>query len=140
MAKYVSKENLQYNVDKTKDYIQTQLETKQDTLVNQVNIKSVNGNSLLGNGNLDIRTYQAFPSSWSSATRDITDNFCATVDADASAVEGMAYLGELRCSDFGSSGVGIINGEAIVEIFAGSGTSGKTIHITLSSGDTNPYR
>ena len=197
MAKYVSKENLQYNVGKTKEYVESKLEDKQDvlvsgeniktinstsflgsgdiviegvtdyenlnnlpqinsttlignqtstelglqdTLVNQENIKSINGNSLLGSGNLAIRTYQAFPSSWSSATSDTTDNFCAVVDADSNAVEGMAYLGELRCSDFNTSGVGIINGEAIVEIFAGSGTSGKTIHITLSSGDTNPYR
>lgn len=39
-------------------------DNKQDTLVNQSNIKSVNGNSLLGSGNLDIRTYQEFGNSW----------------------------------------------------------------------------
>ena len=197
MEKYVNKANLQYNVNKTKEYVGAQLERKQDvlvsgtniktinntsllgsgdiliegvtnyedlnnlpqinsntlignqtsnelglqdTLVNQENIKSINGNSLLGSGNLDIRTYQPFPSSWSASTSGTTNQFCAMVDSDSTAVEGMAYLGELRCSDFNGSGVGIINGEAIVEIFAGSGVSGKTIHITLSSGDTNPYR
>ena len=29
---------------------------KQDALVNQVNIKSINGTSLLGSGNIDIET------------------------------------------------------------------------------------
>ena len=120
MEKYVSKDNLQYNVGKTKDYINNKLIEKQDVLVsgsnlktinnisllgegninigsatdystlsnlpqinsntlvgnqtsndlglqdiliNQTNIKSINGNSLLGSGNLDIGTNQAFPSS-----------------------------------------------------------------------------
>lgn len=34
-------------------------DNKQDTLVNQTNIKSINGNSLLGSGNLEISTFNA---------------------------------------------------------------------------------
>ena len=112
----------------------------QEVLVSGENIKTINGNSLLGSGNLPIRTYQAFPASWVAASSSTTKAFCAVVDADTSAVEGMAYLGELRCSDFSSSGVGIINGEAIVEIISGTGSGGKVIHIILTSGDTDPYR
>ena len=38
--------------------LQTALDSKQDTLVNQENIKSVNNQSLLGSGNLDIDTLE----------------------------------------------------------------------------------
>lgn len=112
----------------------------QKALISGENIKTINGNSLLGDGNLSVVTYQPFPSKWEAATRSTTSQFCATVNADPTAVAGMAYLGELRCSDFASSGVAIINGEAVVEIISGSGTSGKVIHIVLTSGDTRPYR
>lgn len=54
------------NVDNTSDLgkpistaTQTALDLKQDTLVNQVNIKSVNGNSLLGSGDLVLSTVAA---------------------------------------------------------------------------------
>lgn len=103
-----------------------------------VNLKTVNGNSLKGTGNVAIATYQPFPSSWSSATSGTIASFCAVVNADSSAVKGMAYLGELRCSDLPSPS--LVNVESVVEIVDGTGTSGKTIHVTVTSGDIAPYR
>lgn len=54
MEKYVSKSNLQYNVDKTKQYVENKLEDKQDVLVSGENIKTINNTSLLGEGNIVI--------------------------------------------------------------------------------------
>lgn len=106
----------------------------QEKLVSGQNIKTVNGQDILGAGNLAITTYQSFNTNWT--TSDTIDAFCANVDADASAVEGMAYLGELTCSDLPFAG----NADTVVEVMSGSGTSGKAIHITITSGDIVPHR
>ena len=107
---------------------------KQDTLVSGTNIKTINGNSILGEGNLSINTYQPFPNMWT--TDSTTVAFCSDVNADTSAVEGMAYLGELYCSDLPFNG----NADAVVEIISGSGSHNKVIHITITSGNVAPYR
>lgn len=39
----------------TSDGIKTALDTKQDTLVSGTNIKTINNQSVLGNGNLDVK-------------------------------------------------------------------------------------
>ena len=106
----------------------------QEKLVSGQNIKTVNGQDILGAGNLAVTTYQPFNTNWT--TDSTIDAFCASVDADASAVEGMAYLGELTCSDLPFVG----NADTVVEIMSGSGTSGKAIHVTITSGDIAPHR
>lgn len=85
-------------------------------------------------------TYKPFPASWSTAATNTTKYFCNVVDTDSNASKGMAFLGELSCSDFSASGVPIGNGEAVVEVIADNGSNGKVIHIVLTSGDTSPYR
>ena len=45
-----------------------ELENYQRKLVSGVNIKSINGNTVLGSGNLAIRTYQTFNSGWPTNT------------------------------------------------------------------------
>ena len=107
----------------------------QKLLVSGVNINTVNGQSLLGSGNLVAGTYQTFPAGWT--TDSTTAAFCAAVNSDATAVAGCAYLGELYCSDLPAS---IVNAEAVVEVVDGTGTSGKTIHIVITSGNVSPYR
>ena len=82
------------------------LNNKQDTLVNQSNIKSVNGNSLLGSGNLELSTYLTYPAGWT--TNSTTKAFCDDIAADSSAVVGKAYLGEVTINDLPA---GIGNGE-----------------------------
>ena len=80
-------------------------------------------------------TYNPFPNTWT--TTGTIAQFCAAVNADSTAVAGMAYLGELRCSDLPAS---LVNVEAVVEVIDGTGTSGKVIHITITSGNVLPYR
>jgi len=48
---YVTKESLSNQIE----YIGQQIDLKQDELINQVNIKSINGKSLLGSGNIEIQ-------------------------------------------------------------------------------------
>ena len=87
----------------------------------------------------EIRAYIPFNSNWRA--NGTIKQFCSDIDGDANVYEGMIFVGELRCSDFRTTGVPIGNGEAIVDIMADNGVGGgKTIHITLTSGTTYPYK
>lgn len=107
----------------------------QETLVSGTNIKSINGESVLGSGDMRIATNQAFPQTW--PTTGTTKAFCDAVNADSTAVEGMSFLGEVTWSDFPT---GIANAEVVVQIMDGTGTSNKVIHLILTSGNVAPYR
>jgi len=110
--------------------------TVQETLVNQQNIKSVNGNSLLGSGNLELTQLLTYPVSWPTTSTTSTKAFCDAVAADTSAVVGKMYLGEVRWSDLPAN---IVNGEVKVEIMDGTTASDKVIVLTLTSGNVTPY-
>lgn len=87
----------------------------------------------------EIRAYIPFNSNWRA--NGTIKQFCSDIDNDTNVYEGMIFVGELRCSDFRTTGVPIGNGEAIVDIMADNGVGGgKTIHITLTSGTTYPYK
>ena len=79
-------------------------------------------------------TYHTFNPNWT--TDSTTAAFLQDVYADTSAVPGMAYLGELTCSDLPT---GLNNVEAVVEIMP-SNVSTKAIHVILTSGNLAPYR
>lgn len=108
--------------------------TVQATLVSGTNIKSVNNNSLLGAGNLELSTYLTYPAGWT--TNSTTVAFCADIAADSSAVKGKAYLGEVTINDLPAS---MANGEIVVEIMDGTTAADKVIKLTLSSGNVSPY-
>lgn len=108
---------------------------KQDTLVSSSNIKTVNGESILGSGDLAVSTYQEFNNSWT--TNNTFAAFLTDVYNDTNAVPGMAYLGGLTCSGLPT---GLNNVEAVVEIIAGSANDSKVIHVVITSGTTSPYR
>ena len=55
----------------TKDYVDTGLSGKQNTLVSGVNIKTINNNSLLGTGNIEIQASGG--GAWGEITGDIQD-------------------------------------------------------------------
>lgn len=109
----------------------------QDKLVNQTNIKSINGNSILGSGNLEIASYLNFPSSWPTTSSTSTKSFCDTVAADSTAVEGKMYLGEVRWNDLPAS---MVNAEVSVNIMKGSTASTKVIVLEMTSGNRAPYK
>lgn len=117
--------------------IQTQINSKQETLINQTNIKSVNGNSLLGSGDLELTQYLGFPSNWPTTNATTTKQFCDIVAADADAIEGKMYLGEVRWSDLPAS---MVNAEVTVSIMKGNTASNKVIVLNMTSGNRAPYQ
>ena len=108
--------------------------TVQATLVSGTNIKSVNNNTLLGAGNLELSTYLTYPAGWT--TNSTTKAFCDDIAADTTATVGKAYLGEVTLSDMPA---GIVNAEIVVEIMDGTTAANKVIKLTLSSGSVAPY-
>jgi len=82
----------------------------------------------------NLTTFKVFNPDW--VTDSTTAAFCASVNSDPEAVAGIAFLGELTCSDLPFNG----NADAVVEIIDGTGTSGKVIHIVITSGNISPYR
>lgn len=113
------------------------LSGKQDTLVNQTNIKSVNGNSLLGSGNLELTQYLGFPSNWPTTNATTTKAFCDAVAADTTAIQGKMYLGEVRWSDLPAN---MVNAEVTVSIMYGSTQQTKVIVLEMTSGNQAPYQ
>lgn len=107
---------------------------KQDNLESGVNIKTVNGFSLVGSGDVAIKTYRGIPSSW-----DINHTMADLIDsiaADTSAVPGESYMGTVNLSDLPG---GLSQGELIIEVM--DELSGdKTVLFQLSSADTSPYK
>jgi len=101
----------------------------------QVNIKSVNGNSLMGSGDIKLSTYLTYPNGWT--TSGTTKAFCDAVAADTTATKGKAYLGEVTFSDLPAS---MVNAEVIVEIIDGTTAQNKVIVLTCTSGNTAPYK
>lgn len=107
-----------------------------------IQLKTVNGNSLKGTGNIAITTYQAFPEDWLTYTESnkTTKQFCDVIDADESAVIGMGYFGGAKFSD---KPAGLSNFDIVVEILAGpvrNGAPTKAIHLIGTSSTVNPYR
>lgn len=109
--------------------------TVQATLVSGTNIKSVNGESLLGSGNLEVSGFLPYPSGWT--TNSTTKAFCDAVAADSSATVGKAYLGEVTFSDLPAS---MANAEVNVYINSGTTAANKVIVLELSSGNVAPYK
>ena len=113
---------------------QTGAVTVQETLVSGTNIKTIDGNSVLGSGNLELSTYLTYPAGWT--TNSTTKAFCDGIAADTTATVGKAYLGEVTINDLPAS---IANGEIIVEIMSGTTAQDKIIVLSLKSGNVAPY-
>lgn len=109
--------------------------TVQPTLVSGTNIKTINGNSVLGSGNLELSTYLTYPAAW--PTTGTTKAFCDAIAADTTAVVGKSYLGEVTLSDLPS---GIVNSEIEVKIMDGTTAQNKAIVLELTSGNVSPYQ
>ena len=91
-----------------------------------------------GDGTADWKdplSYSPFPSDWT--VNGTIKEFCDDINADENAIDGMAYVGELNCSDLPT---GLSNVDTKVEIISGSGTSNKVIHVICTSGNVSPYR
>lgn len=111
---------------------------KQDTLVSGENIKTINGSSILGEGNivLDTSTYKGLPETWD--TTHSMSQLIASINADSNAVPGKSYLGTVQLSDLPA---GMMQAELIIDIMDQLDADGdKVIVFSLSSADISPYK
>ena len=104
--------------------------TKQDTLVSGTNIKTVHGNSLLGEGNVEIPTYSPFKSSWRS---DTIAHLMADINADSDVVVGSSYLGEITTV---TTSEGLFNGNAEIVVNV---MRSHLYWCIISSNNVDPY-
>ena len=102
--------------------------------IGDVNIKKVNGNDLVGTGDIELSTYLPLPTAWT--TTGTTFSFCDDIANDTTAVEGKAYLGEVTLNDLPAN---MGNAEIVVEIMKGTTANDKVIVLTITSGNTAPY-
>lgn len=104
----------------------------QEELVDGENLKTVNGASLLGAGNLEIGTWQPFNPSWPTNTTVLA--LMQAINNDPAAVVGMGYLGEVTCSGLPFNG----NAEIRIEILNQSGNQ-KIMLCQVTSANVYPY-
>ena len=101
----------------TTSAIQTQIDGKQATLVNQTNIKSVNGETLLGSGDLTVSSSAAWGgiTGTLSSQTDLQDELNLKAD-----LTGATFTGDVTAPDF----IGDLNGAVR---FAAKNESGATL-------------
>ena len=104
--------------------IQTQINAKQDTLVSQTNIKSINGASLVGSGDLSITTGVA----WGAITGTLSNQTDLQTALDAK-------QGSLTLTTTGSSGAATLVGDTLnIPQYSGGAGGGLTAVVD----DTTP--
>ena len=104
--------------------IQTQINAKQDTLVSQTNIKSINGASLVGSGDLSITTGVA----WGAITGTLSNQTDLQTALDAK-------QGSLTLTTTGSSGAATLVGDTLnIPQYSGGPGGGLTAVVD----DTTP--
>lgn len=111
--------------------IQTQINAKQATLVSGTNLKTVNGNSLLGSGDLSVS------SQWNNDTYGIT--YASNVAVGSSSRSDVKIYGYSTTSTIGvygnsSTGVGVEGVSGSNYGIYGASTSGTAVSASSSSG------
>jgi len=110
----------------------------QEKLVSGQNIKTVSGQSILGEGNIDIQAditaNEQMPAEWIEGSQTMAD-LIAFINADEAAVPGKIYLGSLVLSDLPA---GLFKAEIKAEIM-GEQAGKKIILFSTTSADISPY-
>lgn len=90
-------------------------DNKQDTLVSGTNIKTINGNSLLGSGNIDIQGGSGGATSWDDVTGDNKPNIYYDASNDYNCVEGSLYVNSsLYCENgLSTDAIGTLSSDRI---------------------------
>lgn len=121
--------------DKEAIHSKEELELSYNDLADAPTFKTINGDSVVGEGNIAVVSNHAFKDSWPIGNQYTTKQFCDVVNGDADAIIGMCYLGTGKWSDKPS---GLANGDVKVEILAGPSNT-KAIHLTMTNSSVAPY-
>ena len=122
----------------TKSQTDQLLLQKQGTLVSGTNIKTIAGQSILGEGNLNIQQVvlanEQMPADWD--TSHTMHDLIESINADEDAVPGKIYLSTVNISDLPT---GMSQAEVKVEIM-GVQSGKKILLFSITSADISPYR
>ena len=107
--------------------------------LNSLVFKTINGESILGEGNINIQASvvanEAYPQSWFEDTDTMAD-LIDKINADTNAVPGKIYLSTISLNDLPSE---MLQAEVKAEIMAYEQGLGKVILFTVTSSNTAPY-
>ena len=129
----------------TKEELDTLIDNKQDKLVSGENIKTINGESVLGEGDIDIQSIvianEGFPESWPKAgwiynEDNRESDLIYAINHDDKAVEGKIYLSTVSYRDLPR---GLMQAEMKVEVMRVYSTYSKILLFTITSSDLSPY-
>lgn len=131
----------------TESYVGTQLSTKQNTLVSGTNIKSINGQSLLGTGNINIAgggsslVYGQFVDNQVDLTTSVADQVIDTYSA--SLYRSSKYIIQAVCSGVGLHTTEIVLLHDGINVYITeygtlfTDTSLFTVDANITAGDVN---
>ena len=103
-------------------------------LISGVNVKTINGDSIVGSGNLAIKSYHTFGANWDTST---IKKLCDSIVNDSAAEAGMSYYGKFTGSGLPS---GLGQAEMTIDIIANDSANGKSLHLTVFSATNSPYK
>lgn len=103
--------------------------------VRQTNVKTINGNSIVGTGDITIKTSTEFPSNWRVAATNTMAQLCQDIYNDTNATEGKQYMKTIANKGLPT---GVSNAEVVVNVMR-SDTRNKVVLLTLTSSDVEPY-
>ena len=98
--------------------------------VANVQLKTVHGNSVAGEGNIEVPTYSPFKSSW---RHDTIAHLMADLNADSDVVVGASYLGEITNV---TAAEGLFNGNAEIVVNV---MKSHLYWCVISSNNVDPY-
>ena len=99
-----------------------------------IQLKTVNGESLLGTGDIATKAYHTFDNSWNTSS---IKNLCDSMIADSNVEAGMSYYGKFTGSGLPSP---LGQAEMTIEVIADDLSNGKSLFLTVYSADTAPYK
>ena len=117
------------------DDVQDALDGKQDTLVSGENIKTINGNSLLGSGNIDIQGGSGDTVSYTQTETSGDELGVVTINGNAKSIYGQEKL-------VAGTNLKTINGNSLlgsgnITISGGGGSGGVIVSSTEPTGDSS---
>lgn len=99
-------------------------------------LKTINGESLQGTGNITTKSYHIFNSNWNTSS---ILSLCQSMISDNTVEAGLSYYGKISLPTTGlPSPLG--QAEMTINVIANDQSNGKSLILTAYSADTAPYK
>ena len=98
-------------------------------------LKTINGESLQGTGDITTKSYHTFKDNWINAGS--IQNLCQAIVTDPQVEAGLSYYGKFQGSGLPA---GIGQAEMTIDVIADDQSNGRSLVLTVYSADTAPYK